>query len=41
MIGMLGHLMVAPVVLPLLSAAIIMALGDRRRPGGESCTAGG
>ena len=33
MIGMLGHLMVAPVVLPLLSAAIIMALGDRRRPG--------
>ena len=32
MIEMLGHLLVAPIVLPLLSAAIIVALGDRRRP---------
>ncbi|MCE2980123.1 MAG: monovalent cation/H+ antiporter subunit D [Betaproteobacteria bacterium] len=33
MMAMLGHLLVAPVVLPLLSAAIIVTLGDRRRPG--------
>ena len=33
MIPVLGHLLIAPVVLPLLSAALIVALGDRRRPG--------
>ena len=33
MIQVLGHLPVVPVVLPLVSAAIILALGDRRRPG--------
>jgi multicomponent K+:H+ antiporter subunit D len=33
MIQVLGHLPVVPVVLPLMSAALILALGDRRRPG--------
>jgi len=33
MMQMLGHLLVVPVVLPLLSASIILLLGDRQRPG--------
>lgn len=33
MMQILGHLPVVPVVLPLISAAIILLLGDRQRPG--------
>jgi multicomponent K+:H+ antiporter subunit D len=32
MTALLGHLVIAPVLLPLLSAVLIVTLGDRRRP---------
>jgi multicomponent K+:H+ antiporter subunit D len=37
MTGLLGHLVIAPVLLPLFSAAVIVALGDQRRA--QACRA--